>query len=240
MTDKVVVFGNSELAAINSFYLTHDSPYRVVGFTTDAAYVKEDHFRGLPVVPFEQVESIFPPSAHRMSILLGFRDVNRLRSKKYVEAIGKGFELISYISSKAIIWPGVEIGDNCHIHEGAVVQPFAKIGSDVVISAHGLVGHHSHIRDHCFLSAGSTILGGSVVEPYCVLGANATVLDGVTVARECIIGAGSLITKDTCERGVYMDKAAELLSKTSDEVGGLLTWSNDARRLPKRRSLDPC
>ncbi len=236
MTNKVIVFGTRELSLMNYFYLTHDSPLEVVAFTTDGAYIEEDTVCGLPVVPFEQVETIYPPTEHQMSILLGYRDVNRLRAQKYSQAKAKGYQLVSYISSKAIVWPGVEIGDNCYIYENAIVQPFVTIGNNVVVSVDGLIGHHSQVKDHCFVAARATILGCSTVEPYCLLGTNATVVDGITIARECIIGAGSIITSDTRERGVYISKPAELLSKPSNELGRLLTWSRDVKRFEKHKA----
>jgi sugar O-acyltransferase (sialic acid O-acetyltransferase NeuD family) len=221
--EKVVLFGNAKVASLNYFYLNHDSPYEVVAFTVDQAYIKEDTFCGLPVVPFEEIESIYPPDEYKMSAALGFRKVNRFRAEKYSQAKAKGYELISYVSSRATTWPGLVVGENCFIYESSVVGPFAKIGNNVVIAG-GIIGHHSVIMDHCFLAAGSVVLGGVTVEPYCVLGANSTIKDKITIARECIIGAGVTVTKDTIERGVYMSKSAELLPKRSDELSTWLTW----------------
>jgi sugar O-acyltransferase (sialic acid O-acetyltransferase NeuD family) len=230
MTNKVIIFGNLELAQLNYFYLVNDSTYKVVAFTTDETHINSDNFIGLPVVPFEHIETIYPPGEYRMSILLGFRQVNRLRAQKYHQAKAKGYSLISYVSSKAIVWPEVKIGDNCYIHEGAIVQPFVTLGSDVVIAPGAIVGHHTRIEDHCFVAAGAIILGCVTIEAYCVLGANATVVDGVTIARECILGSGSLITKTTREKGVYVGRPAELMPKPSDQSGPLLTWSRDLAR----------
>jgi sugar O-acyltransferase (sialic acid O-acetyltransferase NeuD family) len=221
--DKVVVFGNAEVASLNYFYLSHDSPYEVVAFTVDRAYIKEDTFFELPVVPFEEIESIYPPDEYRMSAALGFRRVNRFRAEKYFQAKEKGYELISYVSSRATTWPGLVVGENCFIYESSVVGPFTKVGDNVVIAG-SIIGHHSVIMDHCFLAAGSVVLGGVTVEPYCVLGANSTIKDGVTIARECIIGAGATIAKSTRERGVYIDQPAELLPKPSDVLSQWLTW----------------
>jgi sugar O-acyltransferase (sialic acid O-acetyltransferase NeuD family) len=221
--EKVVLFGNAGVAKMNHFYLSHDSPYEVAAFTVDREYVKEDTLLGLPVVPFEDVESILPPSEYKMAVPLGFRKVNRFRAEKYSQAKAKGYELISYVSSRASTWPGLVVGDNCFIYENSAIGPFAAIGNNVIIAG-GKVGHHSIIEDHCFLAAYAVVLGGVIVGPYCVLGANSTIKDRITVARECIIGAGALITKDTIERGVYVSEPAELVPKRSDELSTWLTW----------------
>jgi sugar O-acyltransferase (sialic acid O-acetyltransferase NeuD family) len=230
MSNKVVLFGNQTLAAISHFYLTHDSPYEVVAFTVDQAYITEDTLCGLPVVPFEQVEAIYPPATYKMSVFLGFRDVNRLRAVKYSQAKAKGYELISYVSSRASSWPDLVVGENSMIAEAAVVQPYARIGNNVLIASGAVVGHHSIVQDHCFLATRAVILGGVTVEQYSVLGANCTIKDGITVRRQSIIGAGCYISEDTREKGVYINKPAELVSRSSDELSRLLTWAEDMRR----------
>jgi sugar O-acyltransferase (sialic acid O-acetyltransferase NeuD family) len=230
MSNKVLVFGNQDVAALNHFYLTHDSPYEVVAFTVDQAYITEDTLCGLPVVPFEHVEAIYSPKTHKMSVFLGFRDVNRFRAEKFAQAKAKGYELISYVSSKASTWPDLVLGKNSVIAENVVVQPYVKIGNDVVIAAGAVIGHHAVIQDHCFVAAHSVILGDVTVEQYSVLGANCTIKDGVTVGRQCIIGAGCYISGDAREKGIYVNRPAELLPKSSDELSRLLTWAEDVKR----------
>lgn len=44
-----------------------------------------------------------------------------------------GDELITYVSSKATIWPEAAIGENCLIIENNVVRLFAEIGNDVIM-----------------------------------------------------------------------------------------------------------
>lgn len=224
--DRVIIFGNGQEAEMNYIYLTHSSPYEVAAFTVDRAYIKEDMLLGLPVVPFEDIESVYPPDEFKMSLLISYRKLNRLRAEKYDQAKAKGYELISYVSPKAVTWPGLVMGDNCYIAENSVICPFAEIGNNVFIGAGSLVGHHSVIKDHCFVAPHAVILGSATIEPYCLIGANSTIRDGgVIVARECIIGAGVSITADTREKGVYINRAAELLPKPSNELSTWLTWS---------------
>lgn len=224
--ERVIVFGNGQPAEMNCFYLTHDSRYEVAAFTVDRAYIKESSLFGLPVVPFESIESIYPPDEYKMSLLISYRNMNRLKVEKYDQAKAKGYELVSYISSRASTWPGLVLGDNCFIYDNSVICPFAEIGNNVFIGPGSLISHHCVIKDHCFIGPNAVILGSTTVEPYCVIGANSTIRDGgVVIARECIIGTGVSIIKDTRERGVYINKPAELLGKPSNELGAWLTWS---------------
>lgn len=220
---EVVIFGNRQMAEAAAFHLVATG-HSLAAFTVDRAYIDERTFCGLPVVPFEDVSSIYPPTQFKMWLPLGFRNVNKFRAEKYYEAKAKGYELISIISRGAVIWPSVEIGDNAFICEGVVVQPRAKIGNNVVIAPGCVIGHHSLIKDHCFLATHTVILGCVIIEPGCFLGTNSSVRDGVTIATECIIGAGVSISANTKEKGVYVGRAAELIRKPSDELGTWLTW----------------
>jgi sugar O-acyltransferase (sialic acid O-acetyltransferase NeuD family) len=223
MMEKVVLVGAADMAMICHFYLTHDSPYEVAAFTVDRDFIKEETLCGLPVAPFEEIENIYPPDDYGMLVAISFSRANRTRADKYFQAKAKGYELISYISSKAVTWPDLVVGDNTLICEGSVVNPFVRIGNNVVIAG-GFVGHHSVIEDHCFLAANSVVLGRATIEPYSVIGANATVLDHVVIARECIIGAGATVNRSTKEKAVYVDTPAELLAKSSNALNTLITW----------------
>ena len=216
--EKVIIFGTGSFAKVAHFYLTNDSPYEVVAFTANKNFIQEKELLGLPVIPFEEIEKSYPPDNVKMLIAIGYRNVNKLRAEKYNEAKSKGYELITYVNSKATHWGDTEIGDNCFILENQTIQPFVKIGNDVIIWSGDFIGHNSVIGDHCFICPHVVIAGYVKIEPYCFLGVNATIRDGITIARECVIGAGAVILKDTKEKGVYVGKAAELYINDSSKL----------------------
>ena len=222
---KVILFGNGQPAEVNYFYLTHDSRYEVTAFTVDEAYIKQSTLLGLPVVPFESVESTYSPAEYKMSLMISYRNMNMFKAKKYAQAKTKGYELINYVSSRASVWPGLVLGDNCFVNDNSCILPFTRIGNDVWIGPGSIIGHHTVIGDHCFIGPNAAILGSTTVGPYCIIGANSTIRDGgITIARECIIGAGVYVAKDTKERGVYINRPAEPLPKPSNELSTWLTW----------------
>lgn len=216
--EKVILFGNGQNAAMAYFHLLHDSSYEVSAFTVDRTFLEDDTFCDLPVVPFEEIQSAYPPEAYKMLISVSFRGVNRLRAEKYHQAKEKGYELIRLISSRATTWPGQVIGDNVVIGANATLGAYVEIGSNVTIAAGCVIGHHTVIRDHCFLAAGCVISGSVTVEPYSFIGSGAVVRDRLTIARESVIGAGALILEDTVERGVYLGRMADRLPVTSDQL----------------------
>lgn len=206
------------MAGVAYASLSNDSAYQVSAFTVDRAYIKEDTLFNLPMVAFEEVETIFSPDEYKMVVSISFRRVNKLRAEKFYQAKAKGYQLISHISSKTTSPSNLVIGENSRIGSNCTLGPFVKIGDNVVVASGCIIGHHTVIKDHCFLAAGVVVAGSVTIEPYCFIGANATIRDRLTIAAECVIGAGSVILEDTQEKGVYMAKPAEKLPITSDKL----------------------
>lgn len=209
---KVVIFGNGKFASLAWYCLTHDSPYEVAGFTVDADYVGEGRLHGLPVVDFGNIDRFFPPEAHAILVHVGGADMNVLRTARSDEARSKGYELARYISSRAIVWPDLQVGVNSVIYEGAIVQPFATIGDNVIVRSGVHISHHVAIADHCFIAAGACFGGGVSVGRHSFVGLNATIRDGITVAEHCLIGAGAVVTANTEPDGVYVGIPARRVS----------------------------
>ena len=216
--EKVVVYGNGPVAHSAYLKLTYDSPYEVVAFTVDQEYITEDKLNELPVVPFAQVISLYPPDEYKMLIAVGYVKGNKLRAERYHQAREMEYRLISNVSSAAMVSPGIIMGDNCMINAQSIISPNVSIGNNVIIGAGTFIGHDTVIKDHCFIGDRVAIAGGVTIEPYCFLGIGSTIRNKVSIARECIIGAGALILQDTQEREVYMGKAADLLPVSSDKL----------------------
>ena len=215
---KVVLFGNGSVAQATYYFFLYDSQYEVSGFTVDREFIKEETLFGLPMIPFDQVESHFPPDKFDMHIAIGHVRVNQIRAQKYLKAKEIGYQLINYISSKAITWPGLVLGDNCKIGANSTINPFAALGNNVRIGTGCNVGHHTIIGDHVSLASHVAIAGNVTIEPYCLIGINATIRDRVKIARECVIGAGAVILQDTKPGEVYLGKPAELLPILSGQL----------------------
>jgi sugar O-acyltransferase (sialic acid O-acetyltransferase NeuD family) len=215
---KVIVFGNGRFAELAWYVLTHDSRYEVAAFTVDAAYMRGERLRDLPVVPFEEIAKRLPPDDHRLLVPLGYRSVNRLRAERYRQGGEMGYRFISWVSSRASVWPDLKVGENCMVYEHAVIQPFAVIGDNVIVRSGAHVSHHVRLGDHSFVSAHAALGGGAAVGEYCFVGLNATVRDNVTIAPRCVIAAGAVVTADTEENGVYMGVPARRHATPADQM----------------------
>jgi len=217
MKNKVVIFGVLDTAELAWYYLTNDSNYEVVAFTVNKQYIKDSEFHGLPVVPFEELEVHYPPSDYLFFAPMTGSKMNNLRKKIYEEGKLKGYEYISYISSKATIFDN-KIGENCFILEDNTLQPFTEIGNNVVMWSGNHIGHHGKIEDHVFFTSHVVLSGHCHVKPRAWFGVNSTIRDFTTIGEGCLIGMGSLVTKSTDDDCFYMGFPAKKQDKLPIEV----------------------
>ncbi|MDA9603281.1 acetyltransferase [bacterium] len=193
---QLLVFGSGQIAELALYYFNNDSEYTVSAFTVDRAYIDDEEFCGLPVIPFEEIQDQYPPTEYEMFIALSYAEINQIRKDKYLTAKLKGYKLASYISSKATILNEYDIGENCFILENNTIQPFTSIGNNVTLWSGNHIGHHSIISDHVFIASHVVISGGVKVGSQSFLGVNATLRDNISIGEGSIIGAGALINGD--------------------------------------------
>ena len=206
---KVIVFGVLDTAELAHYYLTHDSEHEIVAFTINRQYIEDESFKGLPVVAFEDVETLFPPADFSFFAPMTGRNMNRNRENIYNQAKAKGYQFVSYISSRATIFDRDVIGDNCFILEDNTIQPFTTVGNNVVMWSGNHIGHHGQIKDHVFFTSHVVLSGHCVVESYSFFGVNSTIRDYTAIAQGTLVGMASAITKETEEWGIYIGNPAK-------------------------------
>lgn len=200
---RIVIYGSAATAEQSHYDFTNDSEHEVVAFTIHRKDLKGTEMLGLPYVPFEDIEKIYPPSEYGMFISVYFKQINLARRLIFEEAKQKGYTLVSYVSSQAIVWPGLKIGENVMISDGANIRPKTKIGDDSFIMPNAIIGHECVVEDHCYIAIAAVMLAGSKAKSQSIVGANATVFSGITIGRECMISAGAIVNCDTKDKGVY-------------------------------------
>ncbi len=205
----LIIFGAGDIAQLACHYFRSDSPFRPKAFTVDGAYLKEDHFEGLPVVPFEELADRFPAQDYRCFVALSYSGLNGIRRGKYEACKAMGYEMASYVSSRASVLTQYPIGENAFILEDNTIQPFVRIGDNVTLWSGNHIGHHSRIGGHVFVSSHVVVSGGVTIEEQCFIGVNATLRDHITVGARCVVGAGALLLADAEQEGVYLSQATE-------------------------------
>jgi sugar O-acyltransferase (sialic acid O-acetyltransferase NeuD family) len=210
MSKPLVIFGSAEMAELAKFYFTHDSERKVVAFTVDDAYVKDDQFNGLPLVPFSEMGKRYPVEAFDMHVALSYAKFNRLRQEKYEQAKAAGYTLASYVCSKSATWPDLAIGDNCFILENQTIQPTVRIGNNVMIWSGNHLGHGTEIGNHTYIASHVVISGHCKIGQRNFFGVNSTLRDFCNIGDDCFVAMGASVARDMPSGSVALAPQAEV------------------------------
>lgn len=220
MSSKAVIAGAGEFAQIAYEYFTYDSDLDVVAFAVDSAYMPDERtLCGVPVVDLADVAGLFPPSDHLAFAAIPASGLNRHRTEMAARLAAMGYELATYISSRAFVWRNATVGRNCFIFENNVVQPFVTIGDNCILWSGNHIGHRTVVQDNVFITSHCVVSGYCTIGDSAFLGVNSTLVDGVSIGERCVVGAGSLIVKDAAPDLIYTGSPARPVpGRTSDSV----------------------
>ncbi len=214
---RLVIVGAGETAELAHYYFSSDSGFQVVGFSVERPFMENGLLLGLPVVPFEEVERYFAPKEHSAFIAVSYTQLNRVRQRLFKNAKIKGYQLVSYLSSKACIAENVHFGENCFVLENTTIQRGARVGDNVTIWSGSSIGHRTSIGDNCFIASQVALSGFCAIGDNCFFGVNSCTSDKLTVAGDCVVGAGAVLVKDTEKGKVYVGNPARpIANKNTD------------------------
>ena len=193
---KTIIYGNGLYARMLYQYIAKEGILEIVAFTADSQFMKEHNFLGIPLVPFETVDRVYPPPEFTMLVVIGF---SRMRNREimFERAKRRGYTLENHISSKAMIFGDLKIGENNIINDGVYIGPFGQIGDNNYIAANTHIGHDFKLHSHSYIAPGCNIAGECEIGSLSFIGIGSTVVDSIKVERETLIGAGSLVLKNT-------------------------------------------
>lgn len=216
--NHLILYGN-EAVAREAFYCFREfSDYVVAGFTVDQEFIRETHFCGMPLVPFECVAEVYSPDKYSMFISVGYVNNNKIRADRYAKSRVLGYTFVNFVSPRATVYADVDIGVNCFIGHNSAISPNAVIGNNVIIGNGCNIGHDTTISEHCFISNDVSVSGGVTIGAYCYLGTNATIRNKVAIGRECVVGAGAVILENIADRSVLMAEPARVLPISSNKL----------------------
>lgn len=214
MSKDIIIFGTGVNADIVQFYMREVSGWPVKAFTINERFIKEDAFNGLPVVPFENVEALYPPDKYCMFVIAGYHDLLAINANKIAEVEAKGYEIISYVSPDAP--KDLKHGKNCFVMPGACVHPRVSLGDNVFVWSGAIIGHHGVVGSNNWFASGAGISGNVKIGDNCFFSVNCTLGHSICVGNEVFVGANTLIVKDVEDGRVIIkesDKPIKLNSK---------------------------
>ncbi len=214
---KLVIVGSGETAEIAYEYFTYDSEYKVEAFSVSRIYLDGGTTKfGVPVVPFEDLETLYPPDECETYVAISYGHLNRDRTKMYLACKDKGFVCASYVSSHSFFWHSAEIGENSFIFENNTVQHGVHIGNNVTLWSGNHIGHRTVIEDNVWLTSHCVVSGYCHIGKNSFLGVNSTLGDHVTLGEDTVLGAGALTVHSLPEKGkVYVGCPAKAINDTS-------------------------
>lgn len=191
----IVIFGASMSAEVAKVYIELYTEHRVIGFTVDRAYADAQAFHGLPVIPWDQLEQVFPPSKVQLLGPISYRHLNEFRRNRYLEGKARGYRFVSFIHPHCHVYTS-DIGEHCFILEGNVIEPYAKVGNNVIVWGGSHIAHHCVIGDHCFLSSQVGVSGATRIGERCFLGGQVGITEGLTIGDGCLLSAAVTVTRN--------------------------------------------
>ena len=205
----IVLFGLNDYAELAYFYISKDTTYNVVAFCVDRAFMPEKTtHQNLPIICFEDVESLFPPEKALFFCPMSPSLMNKKRETIYEKAKKIGYEFFTYVNSSVTNYAS-KIGENCFILEDNTLQPFVEIGSNVILWSGNHIGHHSKISDHVTITSHVVVSGHCLIKNNCFLGVNSTVSNNITLSQGTLIALGTVVEKNTEEWSIYKGNPAE-------------------------------
>ncbi len=222
MNKKVIIYGNGKLAELVYFMNKEEGGLEIEAFAADKSYIHADHFLDLPLVEFETLNEIYPPSFFDVLVLVGY---SKMRDRKHMfdRAKAKGYMLRNFVSAHATTYQNLKMGENNVIFEGVCLCPSVEMGDNNVIRPHTYVGHDARIGNHVYFAPGSNIGGNCTIKSLSYIGIGGTIIDGIAISEETLIGAGSLVLKNTEPFSKYVGTPAKKIGehpKTGITFGG--------------------
>ena len=214
---KVIIFGISDFAYQVFRYIERDKQFDVCAFTVDRNYYSCSEFRGLPVVPFDELHNKYPCDQYSMLICIGYKQMNGIRLDTFHRVKERGYPIVEYRHESAVILSD-DIGEGNFFFEGVVIGPGCKIGRSNIIFAQSNVAHDCVIGSFNFISSLVAIAGHVTIKDSCFFGTNSAIRDSVTISSHTLVGAAAYIRKNTNEFDVYAAPQSILLKKKSYDI----------------------
>lgn len=209
---KAIIFGTGLLADVVCYFLDKEKNFEVCGYTVDSQYLNSSEYMGLPLIGFEDVEKVFPPEDYGIFICMGYTNMNTVREEKFYIAEKKGYEILSYRHSTAIV-NAKSVGKGNIIMENVIIGPFSEIGDGNIFYPNTNLAHHVKVNNFNLFAASSSIAGCCSIGSNCFLGINCTVKNNIVIADKTLVGGACYISKNTKPCGVYAARSAVKLDR---------------------------
>lgn len=192
MSKRKFIFGCTDLAQLLYANLLDLSEREVEAFVAHRKYCYAYELMGLPVVPFEDANELFPPAESACYVCLGYAEMNRPR-----EVIGRllesrGYEILDFRHPNAFI-KADSLGKGNIFFADVFIDFFTALGSFNIFYPKSVLSHHTKIGNYNFFAVSSCVAGHCRIGDGNFIGANATVANNIKIADHSLLGAGAYL-----------------------------------------------
>ena len=216
---EVLLFSTNELAQRLNYYIDNGdsvTPMTAKGFILDDAYYKETELDGKEIFRYSDAKEKFAGKIP-VIVCIGYSNMNENRKIVFNRLLADGWNIESYISSRATL-ESKDMGiGNIFIGKSALGFK-SRIGNGNIFDGGGF-NHHSVMGDFNFLT-GNVAFGGNVkMGSCCFIGMNSTIKNGITIHDKTLVSAGCYLNKSTKKAGLcYAAPRAILIGDSENAI----------------------
>ncbi len=208
----IVIYGAGGHAKVVAQSLSRLGRWRVVGFIDDVAPERAgEAFVGATVLGTRTLlPRLRADGCGAIALALGHNRVRLALGRELSEA---GWSLPAIVDPSAVVAADVQLGQGVFVGAKAVVEPGVQIGDLTIINTAAVVCHDSHVGHGAHVCPRVCVGGHAWVDDGAWIGIGATVRDRARIGAWTLVGAGSLVLKDIPQGVVAYGTPAHVVSK---------------------------
>lgn len=195
---NLIIFSDTTFAERLFKYISFEGRDKVIAFTQEQNFISKRELQGLPVIPFEDLETL--NSEFEIVIGIGYTQMNNLKKKVYDLCVNKGYKVATYISTNAMVYTN-DIQEGCFLAPGAIVGPGCKLGKANFLASSAVLSHDNEIGNFNYISTNAVFGGFSKVKDNCFFGLHSTIQDGIDIASNNLFGSAVNVLKSVNTSG---------------------------------------
>ncbi len=122
-----------------------------------------------------------------------------------------GYDFAQVISSDAVISPQATLGEGVQAITRALVHPGVQVGDNTILNTGASIDHDCWIGPHSHIAPWAVLCGGVTVGSECHIGARSVLVPGVTIGDGAVVGAGAVVTGDVAAGATVVGNPAHVI-----------------------------
>lgn len=217
--ERIFILGTTKYAFMLRKMIEQERKFYVIGHTVSKNQIEEQKRicdkEEVKLFPFEEL-SCFISDNESVNILnaIGYSNMNDTRKKFFQLCKKRGYNVINYISDKAVVLTE-NLGEGNIVFPGAYIGTNVDIGNNNVFYAGCVMTHDIRIGDNNFIAANVTCGGEVNIGSNCFLGMGSVIRNRLNISNYSLIGASAYLDFSTKDKAVVVPNKSVLLEKSS-------------------------